>query len=275
MDSNLELNKLLEDNSKYFRKDFFKSIEPSSTIKLDPRFLEYSDTLKVLICSKCLTTLSPLPITIKKHLKKNHLKYYKSLASTTLSTKLKAISTLEYTTYNSLSFIEPNKYYFPSLELNLNGFKCLECFYTSISNNIIRKHINKEHNIIGNKGKKSTPYLKDIPLLIIKGLDKSTKLSFIPKLPTKDLKYKDTIKSSSNSSIASNSTKSKSIDLSLELEDFNSTINNLTTTSFSNRVISNKELSFFIKLTRYNKYLEDKDTSILLELINLDLLKET
>ena len=58
-----------------------------------------------------------------------------------------------------------------------------------------------------------------------------------------------------------------SIDLDLELNTYNSKLKDLTTINYNTRSISNKELSFFIKTTSYNKYLENKDINKLLDLL--------
>lgn len=63
-----EYNKLLEENGPYSRSTF-KEISPTTIETFTNTFLDYNIDLKLLICSKCSTTLNNNLESIKKHLK--------------------------------------------------------------------------------------------------------------------------------------------------------------------------------------------------------------
>lgn len=181
--SSSTINSILKENSSLYNKALFKDIASSSTISLNPSFLEYYTSIKVLGCNLCKTSISSTLTSIKKHLKEKHSSFLKETSKEELKRLILDISLLDYNTIEALSNIEPNRYYYPNLELNLNSFKCIRYNYTSSSNITIRAHLNKEHNLKGNKGVKSSLYLDNIPISIIKGLEANNKVTFIPKLP--------------------------------------------------------------------------------------------
>jgi superfamily II DNA or RNA helicase len=262
------LNTILKDSNLY-NSNLFKSIEPTPTRSLDPSFLKYCPSLKILFCSICFISIKGNSnLALKKHLEKEHSNYIKTIDKELLLEKISTIFSLNYNSIEDLKDISPNTYYYPYLELNLNGFKCINCNFTSLTSKTIRDHLNTKHSSLGSKGIKTLTYLENIPLQIIKGLDKNLKITFIPKLPIleeapKEIEPKtpintinslDTINSKSNILISSYLTKVNSI---YKEESKKDTI-----------LTSNPNTSNFIKNSRFNYFIKDKDLEVLTSLLS-------
>ena len=67
-----EFNKLLIDNKPY-SFNTFNSINPNTIKTLEEVYINYNIDLKLLICSKCFTTLSPTLELILRHFKVRYL----------------------------------------------------------------------------------------------------------------------------------------------------------------------------------------------------------
>ncbi len=282
---NNELNTLIKENSPFTRKDF-KSLALNTFIKISSTSIYYYKDLKILINLKYSTYITPTIDAISKHLKKKYTTDYlsnnkdrKARYKELLNTIENEITPLGFTTIDSLGSINSNTYYYLNLSINLNGYKCRDCYYINISSKQIRKYFNKIYYTIKDikSNTKATYIIENTPIIIISSYSKNSRLSFIPKLPTPFNKEKaledstssnkELISSLSNNSRISNliSTYNKEY---REEASLNININ-------KNNLNIDKEGTFFNRTSKYYKYLEDKDINLLLTLVDTNLTKDS
>ena len=253
-------------------QEYFNSIEPTLVTILNPDFFKYNKDLEIIICSTCSLALLNKK-DIKKHLLKNHLEYYNN----TLNIKeiIKELEDLNIKSYLELNNIPNNKYYFKDLPIRFNSYKCFKCDYISTSNKKIREHLIKKENIKNKDNKKIKEIINNIPIIIL--YPTLNKGIFIPKL-IKNTSLELELKESSNNLNLISSSNSSSSNLSIKSNNSNS---NLILNYINKKediilkakekgesnIINSKALSSFLKNSRFNKYLENKNIKDLLELI--------
>lgn len=268
MSTSNNLNTILKDSNLY-NKDLFKSIEPTNTRSLDPSFLKYCPNLKILFCSICYISIKGnSTLAIKRHLDKEHSNYTKTIAKELILDKISLITSLTYNSIENLKDISPNTYYYPYLELDLKGFKCINYNYTSLTSKTIRNHLNSKHNSLGTKGVKTISYLENIPLQIIKGLDKNLKITFIPKLPILDTYSKEVEPKTPKNTI--NSLEVTSNKSSIAITTYLNKVNTIYKEESKKDSIlsSNSNTSSFIKNSRFNYFIKDKNLEVLISLLS-------
>jgi Orsellinic acid/F9775 biosynthesis cluster protein D len=257
-----------------YNKEDFKTLEPTKVLELEPSFLEYNRELELLLCSLCdLALLNSKAI--NKHIKEKHSS---TKVTKTLLNNLESYSIKSYLDSNTR--IPNNTYYFKNLPLVLKGYRCYKCSsFLTTSYIKLRKHL---VNIEGLKAT-STKKREDIgntitPLQVLyPSLNKGL---FIPKLPIigKNSLKTNTLLSRESSSSSSSNTSSRSnslieeegpssslyIDYKSKKEDLLNRSKEIGDTSLT----SNKALSSFLKSSRFNLFLENKNIKDLLELIS-------
>ena len=263
---------------KYTKEDFI-TLEPTKVIELEPSFLTYNKELELLICSSCSLALINTKA-IKKHLKERHssIKITKELLSNLESYSIKSY-------IDSNTSIPYNTYYFKDLTLILNEYKCFKCSFITTSYKKLRNHL---VNIEGIKGT-STKRRDDINTIPISILYPSlNKGLFIPKLPILGINrpLESNITSTSNntrespSSSLSSRCNSSIIEEEEEVIEEGSSSSNLylnyrtkkeelfnKSKELGEVSTNTKTLSSFLKNSRFNLFLENKNIKDLLELI--------
>lgn len=274
------LNNLLINNREYIKEESYNNssiIESTYTYNIEDSILNYNLDIKVLFCNICKTNLNKS--NYLEHLKKKHKTVYTNYKETS---KLDIIKTkIEELELNNLKDLEdilkPNLFYFKELELNLKGYKCIECNYININYKEVRIHYNNSHYNSNKNSKSKVNYIIDkVPLQFIKGENKNTKLYFIAKIPNISKKNINTnLYINSNSSSSSiESTNSLSSSSSKEIDLKQNIINNYlrenskedkfnTNTNLNN----SKLLNFYIKKSNIYLFLKDKDRELLLNLV--------
>jgi superfamily II DNA helicase RecQ len=261
-------------------KEDFINIEPTLVNTLNPGFFKYNKDLKIIICSNCSLTLLNRK-DIKKHLIKNHLEYFNTTSN--IKEIIANLEALEITSYLELNNIPNNTYYFKDLPLSFNSYKCFKCDFITTSYKRIREHLIKVENIKNKDKTKRKDIISNIPITIL--FPSLNKGIFIPKLPklrsSSIILSQENIKANSSKiySSSSNSSSSSSID-----SNTNTNINKDNSSlilSYINRKeyilqeakeeeannLNNKALSSFLKNSRFNKFLENKNIKDILELI--------
>lgn len=269
-DINTYLSNYTSNNTIY--NNSFKILDNSNIIKLKPNFLYYLVDLKLLNCSICLSIIIPTYSSIKKHLKEKHKVYnYNNKDLDLIVNKILEKDYIKLEDFKDLT-IKPLEFYYNSLPLELNTYKCLECFYISSSRKLVKKHLIEKHNIKEANTNKSNNILENIPSLVLKGYS-NYKLYFIPKLPTLDLETSNKFNSSNNSS--NNTSSIKSI-YNKELEEYflEEEINKEKNNNNNYKDINFRDLNYFNKETNYYKFIINKDIKELLSLIDTTILKE-
>lgn len=187
--SNTTLNTLLKDT--LYTKEDFNNIKPTYTNVIANTIIQYSNKLNIFFCSTCLTSL--LSNKVLEHLNKRHKTLLETYKEDPRYRYLLDIERL----YNKASIeevkasIDYNSLYFKELDLNLEGYKCLECNYLDIYSKGIRKHFRVKHKDLYTsrtlKSKEKAYYiLKRVPLQIIDGFKYNSRVLFISKLPNKE-----------------------------------------------------------------------------------------
>lgn len=245
---NTTLNTLLKEN-RYIKEDF-KDLEPTSTFIIANTIIRYSNELNIFFCSTCLTSL--LSTKVIEHLNKRHK---------TLSTSYK-----DDNRYNSLNKLEEryrqaniedlsarieyNTFYFKELELNTNGYKCVECPYLDTYSKGVRIHFRLAYKDLYTstsiKSKEKAYYIiENVPVQVIDGFKYNKRVIFIPKLPNKELKssrersrsrprYRET---SSTLEESSKRSKGKGKERAIEIEeDSNSSLYNSSNSNNSSDI---------------------------------------
>ena len=251
-------------------KEDFINIEPTLVNTLDPSFLKYNKDLKIIICSNCSLTLLNKK-DIKKHLIKNHLDYFNT--TNNIKEIITNLEALEITSYLELNNIPNNTYYFKDLPLSFNSYKCFKCNFITTSYKNIKIHLIKVENIKNKDKTKRKDIINNIPIIIL--FPSLNKGIFIPKLP--DLRPSSIILSQENIKDNSNKISSSSSSISTSIDKDNSNLilsyinkkENILLKSKEEEVnnINNKALSSFLKNSRFNKFLENKNIKDILELI--------
>lgn len=181
------INNYLINYNKELRKNIFNNrtkVKPTKTIFLEDTIITYSSKLEVIFCSICKKNLTKNNYI--RHLKEKHSTIFKDYKNTNKLENLNLkISSLDLAILEDLKAkIEPAKYYFKDLDININGFKCLECNYININSKEIRKHYNLEYNRRENRTNlKADYYINLVPLQVLKGFKAANKIYFISKLP--------------------------------------------------------------------------------------------
>ncbi|KAF2480955.1 hypothetical protein BDY17DRAFT_310738 [Neohortaea acidophila] len=276
----ITLNQLLINNKDYIKGDSYNNstiIESTYTNNIENTILNYNIEIKVLFCTICKTNLDRN--NYLKHLKDKHFTIYKSYKE---SSKLEVLKTnIEELEFNDLAKLEdilkPNLFYFKELDLNLKGYKCIECNYININYKEVRIHFNTNHFNSNKSSKSKVNYIiNQVPLQYIKGNNKNTKLYFIPKIPNISKKNTSTNlyinSNSSNSSIESITSKksnsSKELDLKEDIiKDYLK--ENLEENKLNNNINinNNRLLNSYIKKSNIYIFLKDKDRESLVNLV--------
>jgi superfamily II DNA helicase RecQ len=263
----------MSSNSLIYTKEDFVTLESTKVIELEPSFLTYNKDLEVLICSSCSLVIINTK-TIKKHLKEKHpsTKVTKEVLS-----KLESYSIKSY--IDSTTNIPYNTYYFKDLPIILKGYKCVKCPFITTSYKKLRNHLVTIEGIKGTSTKKR----EDITITPIQLLYPSlNKGLFIPKLPligiNRSLEVRITSTSRASPSPSPTFSSSTSSSILEEGEDPSSTNLFLNYVAKKEELstkakevgevsISTKTLSSFLKNSRFNLFLENKNIKDLLELI--------
>jgi len=242
-------------------KEDFKLVEPTKVEDLNPSFFKYNKDLNIIICSTCFLTLLNTK-DIKKHLVKNHSDFYNNTKD--IKDIIKKLEALNITSYLDLKTIPNNTYYFKDLPLIFNTFMCFKCNYITTSNKKLRTHLVTIKGLKNKDTTKRKDIITNIPIIILyPSLNKGL---FIPKLPNLELNTSLVIREASTSSSSNSSTTS--------LKENDNTINTsnlfldyiskkedliLKAKEIDESTISNKALSSFLKNSRFNIYLENKN----------------
>lgn len=283
------LNKTLNNNKKLFKLEVYNNkdtIEPTNTTNILGTLLTYSLDLKLLFCSGCKVNL--FRDNYSKHLKKFHYSTYNDYRSNNKIEELKITidNLVLYTTTTFEANIPYNTYYIKDLKLDLNGFKCEECFYIHPAKKRVREHFNRKHLNPNKHSKSKASYIIDkVPLQLINLYKNDQKYFFIPLLPsnnnpiaiassnnrntkaTRSRSRRPTIESSSSSS-DTDTDADPSINKDLILSKLREESNIELDMSTSNNSLNNtKLLSSFIKISKIYDFLRDKDRAILVNLI--------
>lgn len=264
------------DYSKYtsLSKEDFNLVEPTKVEDLNPSFFKYNKDLNIIICSTCFLTLLNTK-DIKKHLIKNHNDYYKNTKD--IKEIIVKLESLNIKSYLDLKDIPSNTYYFKDLPLSFNSYLCFKCNFITTSYKILRNHLVNKEGIKNKDNTKRKDIINNIPIIILyPSLNKGL---FIPKLP---LLEPSLINKDKETTISTISTRSNSISSSRSSSIIDSTIDPsnlflnyinkkeeilLKAKEIGESTISNKALSSFLKNSRFNLYLENKNIKDLLELI--------
>lgn len=304
--SNEELNDLLED-IKPNTLDSFKKLRLSTTTSIIKTPIKYLDEIKILVCSKYRIYINPSFTSIKKHLKVSNtskinysltISYYflllltislqekhtSDFSSSNRASKIAIVEVYnnielfltnrEFNTIEDLENLEFNNYYYKDLPISLESYKCKLCLFTNLTYKVVAKHLNIKHNYRSITSTKNSNILVDIPLSIIKGFNYNKTITYIPRLPLLNSEAGDNI---SLDNIESPTTRSNTLSKSLaksKIKEYTKEYNSIVESSIyreSTNTNISKESTFFNRTTKYYKYLENKDTTILKDFIYKDL----
>lgn len=298
LDFNIELNNIIEFNSRYYNSTTFNTIESTKTSSLKDTILVYNKDFNILFCTLCSINLDN--INYLKHIKKQHNNLYITYKKDSVLEDLESLVSRLGINTNNLTSITYNKYYFTELPLILKGYKCRECLFINVNRKSIRQHYNIEHttNPTRNINFQAEYIINNVPLQVLEGFKYNRKLYFIPKLPifkeplvnplenrlislksnkskastTSLLSIESNSTSSNSNSIDNNSNSDSNSSSTTKKEILNYYINTLEERSrnvdYNNPITSNKRLlNSFIKNSNILNYLKDKNTTVLGELI--------
>ena len=261
-----------------YTKEDFTILEPTKVedleLGLELNFLKYNKDLSILICSTCSLAFINSK-SIKKHLKEKH---------PTINITKDLLSKLE--SYNIISYIDSknnipnNTYYFKDLPISFNNYKCYKCDFITTSYRKIRIHLVNIEGIKATNTKKREDITPTTPIQIL--YPSLSKGLFIPKLPTRSINIpleentrvrarsssNSSNNSSNNSTSSSNNRDIDSINPNLFL-DYKAKKKELINKSKEVGESSNnpKTLSSFLKNSRFNIFLENRNIKNLIELI--------
>ena len=186
--SNITLNTLLKD-SLYTKKDF-KNIESTYTTIIANTIIRYSSELNIFFCSTCLISL--VSNKVLEYLNRRYKTLLETYKEDNRYIILLDIERLYYkaSIEEVKANIEYNSFYFKELDLNLEGYKCLECDYLDTYSRGIRMYFRLKHReLYTNKTLKSKEkayyILERVPLQIIDGFKYNSRVLFISKLSNK------------------------------------------------------------------------------------------
>ena len=193
-----------------------------------------------------------------------------------LNALIAKILELSFSTLSELLDIEFNKYYYPDIPFT-KGYKCVKCSFLTLSRENVRKHLRKTHLIKESSSRRSSNYLDNVPTLILNGFNGKNVIYFIPTIPLRENKNKEGLQlcesSLPDSPIYRPNSDSPLSNKSYEeaLEDYNTRRANILSSGTNrSRGVSTKELSIFVKLTRYDVFVTDKDIPTLLKDISIE-----
>ena len=182
--NNKDLNNYFINNKDILTlENYNNNISPTITTSLENTIITYNNSIKAIFCSNCSINLTYN--NYLNYLKKRHSIIYKEYKNNNiLNSLVNKINSLEFYDLNKIiKELEYNKYYFKELPIIFNNYKCLECLYTNINREKIRKHFNKNHSNTNKSSRKEVNYIiNNIPLQLLEGFKNNTKLYFIPKL---------------------------------------------------------------------------------------------
>ena len=255
-------------------------VTPSTTITLENTILTYSPNLGIIFCSVCKKTLNPK--TYLTHLSIKHKQSYNRYKEDNILEllELRVNRLTLYSIEEITTIIEHNKYLFTELDVILKAFKCRDCDYISRARKEVRKHFNKFHSTNIARSTKRADYIIDnIPMQIISGLLKNTKIYFIPLLPKLD----STIEDNSSTTSSTSTSRSNSLSPNTRIEELENLIpesstrilnsykedrltleQSINTTSILET--NTKLLSSFITKSNILKFLKDKDRATLINI---------
>ena len=140
----------------------------------------YSHDLKLFFCTTCSRVQTQN--VILRHLKQQHRTEYCRLKKALKSIQ-EEISSLSVNSVEDVAIVH-NAYYFSSLPVTFNNFKCRECSYVDINRKNVRNHFQSQHPQPTKSINQKVDYvLEDIPLQVLEGFTNNKKIYFIPKLP--------------------------------------------------------------------------------------------
>ena len=265
----------------YNNKDI---IEANTTTTIDNTIISYNREVPIIFCNICFINL--FTTNTIEHLKKKHYSLYKDYSKKGYIDNIERdIASIEPYSFNTLlANLGVNRFYFTGLPIVFDGYKCRDCYYTSISYKQVRKHFNKEHFNIGegSKTSKATYIIENVLLETIKGDIRNNKVYIIPRLPSKEIierELNSIIRDSSPRVIIESNPRNPSraiIDpntkediLTRYKEDLANEESNNSYISISN---NSNLLTSFYKNSNILEFFRDKDKKILLELTNTPLL---
>ncbi len=134
--TNLALNNLLESINEYNIEELYNNnniIEATSTINIPNTIISYNKEVNILFCNIYFINLYK-GNTID-YLYKKHSIIYKEYNKEGYLTNINNIlNNIESSSFNTLlETLGNNRYYFKNLDINLNGYKCRDCFYSNLS----------------------------------------------------------------------------------------------------------------------------------------------
>ena len=162
------LNKTLNNNKKLFKLEVYNNkdtIEPTNITNILETLLTYSLDLKLLFCSGYKVNL--FRDNYSKYLKKFYYSTYNDYRSNNKIEELKITidNLVLYTTTTFEANILYNTYYIKDLKLDLNGFKCEECFYIYPAKKRVREYFNYKYLNLNKHSKSKASYIIDkVPL---------------------------------------------------------------------------------------------------------------
>ena len=284
IDCNLDKisNLTLEEYNSYIEEkritnlDYFNSINPNKTIKINKSIIEYNIDIKILVCSRCKLTLRDNIDTILEHLLKKHYNLYNKKKNKKSYLEIKEaliafINNNTFNNFNSLTSLEYNKFYYNNLELVL-GFKAKICNYTNISRKAIKLHLNNIHNL-KETNKKNPNIIENTPILRIKGFPNNKIIEIIPKLENNDSDPISIDLEKESTSISTSSSNKARNNIAKSIASYRTTKSNIIKDKEEDisLININKEGSFFNRTTKYYRYfnnLTNLEVIRILELIN-------
>ena len=266
--SNEALNHQLRRTSKLCSSTIYqKSIRCTPVQIIHDSIICYSHDLKLFFCTPCSRVQSP--DAILRHLKQQHRTEHSRLKKASKSIQ-KEISGLSTSSIEQVTVLH-NTYYFSSLPVTFNNFKCRECGYVHMSRKKVRNHFQAKHPQPTKSVNQKVDYvLEDVPLQVLEGFTKNNKIYFIPKLPDiptnqPPFQYEDTHQpSSTRPHIFLNEDRTSILDAHQR-----SIENRENEQSYNDAATHNKKLlDTFLTNSNVLGFLQDKDRDILADLVS-------